>query len=122
MPTASERPKSPRAVKKLGGSATATNETPVSGDATLKPDPKLEPASTGFPQAPEKDEDRGENDYVHANGRDHPSQSEQPHALEKRKGESFHRIEQDASVRKFNQTFSMRHKGGGTKPAQRRGR
>ncbi|MDZ4760740.1 MAG: hypothetical protein SGJ21_06680 [Alphaproteobacteria bacterium] len=128
MPNASNRPKSGKAAKTLGGAAASTNETPVS--TTPETDGKARAQVVG-PIANTRNGDasvtplpgepgRGPDDHTSASGRDHPSESEQPKPLEKRNGETARRVEQDAHHRKFTQSFDLRQKGArGPKPGQK---
>lgn len=89
MPTASDRGKSGKPDKKLGGSKTASNETPVSsaenpapaksktGD-TAETRPK---AQVQGKMAPSTKSGAKPGDHTEATGRDHPSQSEHAKAL-----------------------------------------
>ena len=89
MPSASDRGKSGKTDKKLGGSATSSNDTPVSSKEN--PDPvnsksgntgSTRPAAlTQGAKGPSTKAGAKAGDHTEATGRDHPSQSEHAKAL-----------------------------------------
>lgn len=89
MPSASDRGKSGKTDKKLGGSKTASNETPVSSKENPDPaNPKTGNTSSTRPVAqtqgakgPSTKSGAKAGDHTEATGRDHPSQSEHAKAL-----------------------------------------
>jgi hypothetical protein len=124
MPTASDRPKSGKANRTLGGSATASNDTPVS--TAEQPDPLKHRATKARAMRPDFDPppidtNPAPNDHSHATGHDHPSQSEHDHKRQKFPGkEPAHRLQQDANRRKFDPKTELRQKGSrGAKPSQK---
>ena len=124
MPTASDRPKSKKASRPLGGSVTASNDTPVS--TAEQPDPLKHGATRARAQKPNFDPlpidtQPGPNDHSHATGPDHPSQSEHDHKRQKfPNGETARRLEQGGNHRKFNPATELRQKGArGAKPSQK---
>ncbi|MEP7211162.1 MAG: hypothetical protein ABI740_10025 [Alphaproteobacteria bacterium] len=97
MPIASNRPHDAQE-KKLGGSKTATNETPVSSadqpdpsHATTQPARRFDPFPT-----PAIDGDPADGKPT---GHDHPDVSEHDHSNEKLHGESERQIEKQDSKR-----------------------
>jgi hypothetical protein len=124
MPTASDRPKSNKANRALGGSSTASNDTPVS--TADRPDPLKHGAAKARTKRadfnpPPIDPKAAPNDHSHATGHDHPSQSEHDHQRQKfPNGESAYRVEQNAPRRKFDPATELRQKGArGAKPSQK---
>jgi hypothetical protein len=110
MPTASNRDKTAKGNKKLGGSRMASNETPVSSKEKpapgksktgntkeTRPEPKAakvlaKPAAPGKPAKADGKSPKASDDHTEATGRDHPSQSEHAHRLyEKLHGTSAER-------------------------------
>ena len=101
MPSASDRGKSGKTDKKLGGSKTASNETPVSSKENPNP-AKSKTGNTSATRAvaqtqgakgPSTKAGAKAGDHTEATGRDHPSQSEHAKALfEKLHGTSAQRV------------------------------
>ncbi len=108
MPTASNRDKSSKAGKKLGGSRAASNETPVSSKEKKSPAksntgntketrpaskaPAGKPVTASGKTSAKAEPKAPAGDHTEATGRDHPSQSEHAHRLfEKLHGTSAQR-------------------------------